>query len=203
MNSQLIIRPLEAKLIHNTDLFMKMDPYCKFKIGKEKVKSKVHKKGGKTPVWTDTLTLKREIGDDILKVEVKDKDTFTRDDVVGKGILNLHDIPSFIPISKWVPLFYKEKHAGDVLVEVTITNDYSLTGGSSAQKVSLYTETVTKTTTTTTTYQPVTATYTKTTVSYTVGGQPGGAYKCGNEFKALPPMVCEGKSKGKAGKGCH
>ena len=100
MNSQLIIRPLEAKLIHNTDLFMKMDPYCKFKIGKEKVKSKVHKKGGKTPVWTDTLTLKREIGDDILKVEVKDKDTFTRDDVVGKGILT-HSLVAFMGVRIW------------------------------------------------------------------------------------------------------
>jgi len=201
MNSQLIIKPLQATLTHNTDLFMKMDPYCKFKIGKEKVKSKVHKRGGKEPVWTDTLTLKRELGHSILLVEVKDKDTFTRDDCVGKGSIDLHEIPSFIPTSKWVPLFYKDKPAGDVLVEITITNDYSLQGATGG-KVTYTTET--KTVTTTTYMQPVNATYTKTTVSYTVGGS-GPNYSCAKELKALPPMSYDtGKChKGKAGKGCH
>ncbi len=41
----------EANLIHDTEVFGKMDPYCLIKVGGLTKKTKVHNNGGKKPRW--------------------------------------------------------------------------------------------------------------------------------------------------------
>ena len=55
---KLVIMPKTARLYRDTEMFGKMDPYVKFEIGKEKKKTKVHKSGGKSPIWNDVITMR-------------------------------------------------------------------------------------------------------------------------------------------------
>jgi len=139
MDCVLIIRPFEAKLTQTTDFFFKMNPYCQFKIGQEKTRSQAHKKGGKAPQWTNTLNLMRDTNEDLLTISVKDQNLLSRNRVIGKGVLNLKDIPTFIPTSQWVPLFSKGKPIGDLLVEVTVAPNHVIEtnrkGSNSVSKV--------------------------------------------------------------------
>jgi hypothetical protein len=65
----LTIFPKKAKLTRDTELFGKMDPYCKIILGNQSLQTKEHKNGGsgfniylvgKFPLWKEPLTF--EIG---------------------------------------------------------------------------------------------------------------------------------------------
>jgi Ca2+-dependent lipid-binding protein len=58
-----------------------MDPYCKISFGTKLVKSKVHNNAGKYPQWNDTFTFQRTT-EEIINLEVWDKDTVSADDLV-------------------------------------------------------------------------------------------------------------------------
>lgn len=90
----IIVRPTEALLTHDTEMFSKMvtpaliqDPYCIIKLGQQQKKTRVHDEGGKKPRWNDTLTFAKS-SDTNLKIEVWDKDVID-DDLVGEGFYNL------------------------------------------------------------------------------------------------------------------
>jgi hypothetical protein len=44
---------LEGKLSRDTETFGSMSPYCTIMFKDEKLKTKVHSRGGKKPVWGD------------------------------------------------------------------------------------------------------------------------------------------------------
>jgi hypothetical protein len=50
-------------------------------IGNEKQRSRTCNGGGKKPTWTDTLQFNTT--DTLLRVQVYDEDTFSRDDLIG------------------------------------------------------------------------------------------------------------------------
>src|SRR4051812_18659137 len=120
----LVIKPLEAKLTHDTDFFSKMDPYCQILIGTSKVQGKVCKSGGKHPHWDDTITVHRN-GEPSMFVELKDKDTFTSDDIIGVTQVDLTTIHGVS--AKWYPLYFNRKPAGEVLLEIIYTPDAGVT----------------------------------------------------------------------------
>jgi hypothetical protein len=43
----------EGKLVRDTETFGSMSPYCTLVFNGKKLKTKVHNRGGKTPVWGD------------------------------------------------------------------------------------------------------------------------------------------------------
>lgn len=86
----LIVRPTEAILTHDTEVFSKMDPYCVVKLGQQQRKTRVHDEGGKKPRWSDTLTFTRG-SDTQLTIQVWDKDVVD-DDLVGEGTVNLSGV---------------------------------------------------------------------------------------------------------------
>ena len=47
------MKPLEASLIHDTEIFAKMDPYINFKCGAVTKRTKAHEGGGKKPKWNE------------------------------------------------------------------------------------------------------------------------------------------------------
>jgi Ca2+-dependent lipid-binding protein, contains C2 domain len=114
----LIVKPLTAKLTRNTETFGKMDPYCKVIIGQNFYQTAVHKDGGKNPGWNTTLTFKIT-NEDVIAVEVWDKDDLTKDDLVGTGSLSVSKVTSNKnKFSDWIPLTYKGKSAGSVLLDI-------------------------------------------------------------------------------------
>ena len=83
MSGTLIFKPMEAKLTHDTDLFSKMDPYCTILLSEQKVAGKVCNGGGKHPKWADDNLVVQRNGEAVCFIELKDKDTFSKDDVIG------------------------------------------------------------------------------------------------------------------------
>ncbi|XP_074583813.1 protein C2-DOMAIN ABA-RELATED 5-like [Curcuma longa] len=65
------------------------DPYVIVRMGSQKLRTSV-KKNNVNPVWNEDLTL--TVSDPIhpLKLQVFDKDTFTRDDKMGDAEIDIH-----------------------------------------------------------------------------------------------------------------
>jgi len=52
-------------------------------------------------------------------VEVMDKDRLTKDDIIGACSINLQDLQTNGAKQNWYPLFYKNKPAGEILMETS------------------------------------------------------------------------------------
>ena len=121
MSGTLVIKPVEAKLTHDTETFGKMDPYCQVLIGKEVIKGQVCHSGGKNPKWHNEIISVKRNYEPVCYIELKDKDTVTADDIIGVTQIDLTTlVPSNIT-AKWYPIFYKQKSAGEVLLEIVFT----------------------------------------------------------------------------------
>lgn len=59
-------------------------------LGQEKKKGKQCKDGGKKPSWNDSFEFIAK--DNILNIEIWDKDTITPDDIMGKGVFDLKKV---------------------------------------------------------------------------------------------------------------
>jgi len=57
-------------------------------------------------------------------IEVMDKDKITHDDVIGTMELDLKEIQDRGHVSKWYPLSYKNKAAGEILLDCTFESAY-------------------------------------------------------------------------------
>ena len=121
MPGTLTFRPVEANLTHDTDWLGKMDPYCMFSVGGQRVKSSVCKHGGTRPHWGDTVTMQSlETGaPSVCRLEIMDKDRFRPDDNIAVADIDLTEIQSRGSVSRWYPLFHHRKPAGEILIEAT------------------------------------------------------------------------------------
>lgn len=88
MSGTLTCKPLEAKLLRDTELIGKMDPFVKFKLGKQEAKTKADDEAGLTPKWNDKITFRRT-DEAILKVEIWDKDEITKNELIAETALNI------------------------------------------------------------------------------------------------------------------
>ena len=71
MSNIINIRILQAKLIRDTDVFSKMDPYVILYIGEYVIKTSTKKEAGKYPVWNELFTFFVK-PNELLKYEVWD-----------------------------------------------------------------------------------------------------------------------------------
>ncbi|CAG9318375.1 unnamed protein product [Blepharisma stoltei] len=114
----LIVRPICAKLTHDTETFGKMDPYCVVTIGGQKHRTVVAHSAGKYPNWQDQLVFTKS-SEDIISFEVWDKDTASADDLIGEASLAIATILAKPNYEEWVPLTYKGRKAGEIRVNIT------------------------------------------------------------------------------------
>jgi len=127
MPGTFVFKPLEANLTHNTDLIGKMNPYCAFVLGNERVKGQVCKKGGKHPHWNDAVSIPATNQSTIV-LELMDQDRITHDDNIGTCMIDLQEVQSRGQVSRWYPLTYKNKPAGEILMEAVFQGDASSFG---------------------------------------------------------------------------
>jgi len=126
MSGNLIVRPLSAKLTHGTEFFGKMDPLVKVIVGSHVQRTPAMRRGHKNPNWDTELSLRRT-GEDVIRFEVWDKDIISKNDLIGSGELLFSKIFQSGGVFKdWVPLFYKNKSAGDLLVSIEFIPDYGV-----------------------------------------------------------------------------
>ena len=128
MSGSLTVRPIKANLLHDKDLFGKMDPYCIVHLGQYNVKGQVCKNGGTHPQWGDTITVQRNY-EKVVLIELRDKDRFSQDDAIGVCYVDLSSLPPRTPVSQWYPLQRWHKNAGEILVELTFNPSIQQYGG--------------------------------------------------------------------------
>eukprot|EP00817_Percolomonadidae_sp_ATCC50343_P001811 CAMPEP_0117430552 /NCGR_PEP_ID=MMETSP0758-20121206/10099_1 /TAXON_ID=63605 /ORGANISM="Percolomonas cosmopolitus, Strain AE-1 (ATCC 50343)" /LENGTH=261 /DNA_ID=CAMNT_0005218701 /DNA_START=21 /DNA_END=804 /DNA_ORIENTATION=- len=78
------VKILEARNLRASDSNGLSDPYCVVQLRSKKFKTKVKHKT-LSPVWGDLFTLKvKDPKTDILKIQVRDEDKFSKDDALGE-----------------------------------------------------------------------------------------------------------------------
>jgi len=123
MPGSLTLRPIEANLTRDTVNIGKMSPYCAFQIDEDTVSTSVCKNGGKHPHWEDVCTISASKNDkSLLQVHVIDNETLLKDNHIGSFSIDLKDIKSAKPVSRWYPIYYNEKQAGEILLEAAFVN---------------------------------------------------------------------------------
>ena len=74
----------------------------------------------------DTFSFRKNESDDLGEIEVWDHDSMSKNDQIGAGAFSLNSIISGgTKTSKWIPMTYKGKNAGEVLLEVEFYPDAS------------------------------------------------------------------------------
>lgn len=80
----------KATLLKDVDLFTKMDPYVVLEYsGKERVRTKTHENGGKTPSWNETLKIPISSLDDVkgqLKITLMEEDKVRHEEVGSEAL---------------------------------------------------------------------------------------------------------------------
>jgi len=117
----IIFRPLEAKFNADNNYILKMNPYCKLKLGWHTAKTAVAIREGTSPHWNDAIVLKRKHGEEFAKLKIKDRDTLSRDDNLGTTKIPLDEVIRMGKTSKWFNLYKDNKITGEVLITMEYT----------------------------------------------------------------------------------
>jgi hypothetical protein len=109
---RLLITIHDAQLRRDTAEFNSMDPYVKLIIGNQIQRTSTAQSAGKCPVWHQNFDFLITT-EDILKLEVWDRDSLSKDDKIGDGIVTLNNLQ--LGASNFsVPLVFDGKQCGFV-----------------------------------------------------------------------------------------
>lgn len=75
-------------------------------------KSPVCHGGGKNPNWPNASTCMRRTNEDVVYIEVWDKDNASSDDMIAQGVFPVAKVEKGGKTTDWINLTYKGKDAG-------------------------------------------------------------------------------------------
>ena len=102
---------VEANLTRDTEMFSKMDPYCKISYREQQFRSKTLNGAGKKPKWNETFEIQvKYIGDD-LELTVFDED-LTSSDTVGSAQIKISSLCINGGLNEWFDIQYLGKKSG-------------------------------------------------------------------------------------------
>jgi Ca2+-dependent lipid-binding protein len=117
LSRNLLIRPISAKLLHDTEFIGKMSPYLRVTAGAEVLKSPACHKGHLTPSWdTELILTLPEMCNSIL-IELFNKETISKDDFIGSARFDLNQLTQQ-GFRGWIPLTYSKGDAGTLFIEI-------------------------------------------------------------------------------------
>ncbi len=117
--ASLIVRPICAKLTHDTETFGKMDPYCVVNFGAQHQRTRTANDAGKFPNWNEQMMF-RKTTEDILQILVYDEDDALADDLVGEATFPLSRLGTQSHFEDWVPLTYRGRAAGELRLGIQV-----------------------------------------------------------------------------------
>ena len=118
MSGTLFVRPTNAKLKWDTELFSEMDCYCQVTCGVYVEKTEVAQDQGKKPNWNKALKFIVN-GEQSLKVAIYDKDEVTDDDIIGECQIPLAQVYQMGRSSNWYNLRRSTGYdAGEVMINI-------------------------------------------------------------------------------------
>lgn len=115
-SGKLIVKAMSAELKKDLGHVFKQDPYVILQVGDQKHQTKAITRGGKNPTWNETFEFDKK-DEDLLKIQLYDKDTIGSDKFLGEGskaLLGLL-IPGVNPY--YIEISDKGKETGKVLIE--------------------------------------------------------------------------------------
>lgn len=116
----LLIRPIGARLTHNTHFFLKkMNPFIEVLVGPARFKTAVNRGGGKRPQWNESFTHQILGNEPEMTIIVWDQHR-RRVQLIGETRINLNEVYAHGRSSNWYELFWKGKPAGRVLINLEI-----------------------------------------------------------------------------------
>jgi len=98
----------------------KMSPYLRVVAGSEAVNSPPCKKGHLTPHWESELQVPLNGTVNFLVFELYNKETFSKDDLIGSAQFSLHEVFNSGFFKGWVPLVWNGGDAGALFVEMNL-----------------------------------------------------------------------------------
>ncbi|KAB1204735.1 Multiple C2 and transmembrane domain-containing protein 1 [Morella rubra] len=121
----LYVSVVKARDLPVMDVTGSLDPYVEVKLGNYKGVTKQLEKN-QNPVWNQIFAFSRDrLQADRVEVNLKDKDTITKDDFVGRVTIELSEVPIRVPPdSPLAPQWYKlgdkkgDKVAGEIMLAV-------------------------------------------------------------------------------------
>jgi len=116
-----IFRPVQAKFNQDNNWILKMNPYCKIKLGWKTAKTHVAYRQGISPEWNDAIVLHRKKDEEFAKIKVKARNTFGLDDNLGQTKIPLDEVVRMGKTSKWFNLYKDNKITGEILLNMEFT----------------------------------------------------------------------------------
>ena len=114
------ITVIEGKLIRDTEIFGKMDPFFVIQHKGQQYKTKVFLKGGKNPIWNERFRFSIYSMEDDLKMTCFDEDLLSND-CVGVGWYNVSTLSAHgSGLRDWFPLYYNEVLSAQILIETKV-----------------------------------------------------------------------------------
>ncbi|KAI5081581.1 hypothetical protein GOP47_0001324 [Adiantum capillus-veneris] len=86
------VKLVEGRDLVSSDIASKTDPYAVLKCDGQQHKSHVMKNAGANPVWNETFVFETTSNANELEVDLFDKDTFSKDDPLGKAKISLDKV---------------------------------------------------------------------------------------------------------------
>ena len=127
MQGTFIVKCRSAKLIRDTEVFGKMDPYCKISIGEQIQKTKIQDNVGKNPVWEETFKFKATLGDVVNYAVWDDEGSLKKDVLIGNNSFCISELYVNKKYETDFELFYekskKQEKAGEVCLEIEFVPD--------------------------------------------------------------------------------
>jgi hypothetical protein len=117
MNGNLVIRLINAKLLHDTEFIGKMSPYVKILAGGEVLKSPVCHRGHLNPTWDWEIMVPLNETLNFIIFEVYSKETFSKDDLIGSAQFPLNQLYQN-KFRGWIPLVYNGGDAGALFTDM-------------------------------------------------------------------------------------
>ncbi|GAB4841131.1 hypothetical protein Ancab_021875 [Ancistrocladus abbreviatus] len=137
---------MEARGLHDTDIFGKMDPYVVIRYKGQERKSSVARGQGGSPTWNEKFIFRAEYpgsgGDYKLILRIMDKDTFSADDFLGQVTIYVKDLlatgvengKAEMHPCKYSVVGPDESYCGEIKVGVTFTSNSKVGEGSDLEE---------------------------------------------------------------------
>ena len=99
------------------------DPFVLLKYGDQYEKTDVKENTPTKPIWNQTFILKFKPKVKRIEIECYDFDSKSKSDLIGGGFINVSDIKPLKKNEFAVEIFFKEKSAGKVFIDIISEGD--------------------------------------------------------------------------------
>ncbi|KAF0687098.1 hypothetical protein As57867_021111, partial [Aphanomyces stellatus] len=109
---ELNVKVLQAKDLHNAEMFGKQDPFCKVTIGDKTFQTRVHQDGGRNPKWDEAFVFRLPNPHlDQLTVQIEDSGMIANS-IIGTCQLPVSIWTSGRAVEQWYPVNHGNKQRG-------------------------------------------------------------------------------------------